>query len=69
MAAAQDQKPTTKKFGKGERTVPHSSQKASKYYPAEDVSAPKKVCRLLRITLNTLEADAIIGRPCSSLCY
>lgn len=45
MAAAQDQKPATKKFGKGERTVPHSSQKASKYYPAEDNSAPKKVCR------------------------
>jgi large subunit ribosomal protein L6e len=34
---------TTKKFGKGERSIPHSSQKASKYYPAEDVSAPKQV--------------------------
>jgi large subunit ribosomal protein L6e len=48
MAAAQDQKPATKKFGKGERTVPHSSQKASKYYPAEDNSAPKKVRKTLR---------------------
>jgi large subunit ribosomal protein L6e len=38
-----DQNPTTKKFGKGERSIPHPSQKASKYYPAEDVSAPKQV--------------------------
>ena len=35
--------PQTKKFGKGERTIPHPSQQASKYYPAEDESAPKKV--------------------------
>lgn len=33
----------TKKFGKGERTIPHSSQKAKKFYPAEDESKPKKV--------------------------
>jgi large subunit ribosomal protein L6e len=40
-----DAKPTTKKFGKGgERSIPHHSQKASKYYPAEDVAQPKKVC-------------------------
>jgi hypothetical protein len=37
-------KPTTKKYAKGERSIPHASQKASKYYPAEDVAAPKKVC-------------------------
>jgi large subunit ribosomal protein L6e len=35
--------PTTKKFGKGERSVPHHSVKASKYYPAEDEKKPKKV--------------------------
>jgi len=35
--------PTTKKFAKGERSIPHHSQKASKYYPATDVAAPKKV--------------------------
>jgi hypothetical protein len=35
--------PTTKKYAKGERSVPHHSQKASKYYPAEDVAQPKKV--------------------------
>ena len=33
----------TKKFGKGERTIPHHTQKAKKYYPAEDESRPKKV--------------------------
>lgn len=38
-----DTKPTTKKFSKGERSVPHHSQKASKFYPSEDVAVPKKV--------------------------
>lgn len=38
-----DTKPTTQKFSKGERSIPHHSQKASKYYPAEDVAVPKKV--------------------------
>jgi large subunit ribosomal protein L6e len=33
----------TKKFGKGERSIPHHSEKASKYYPADDVAQPKKV--------------------------
>lgn len=33
----------TKKFGKGQRTIPPPSQKAQKYYPAEDVRQPKKV--------------------------
>ncbi|KAL8826009.1 MAG: hypothetical protein Q9191_004062 [Dirinaria sp. TL-2023a] len=32
---------TTKKFGKGERQIP--SEKARKFYPAEDESRPKKV--------------------------
>jgi hypothetical protein len=41
---AQSIQPTTKKFGKGERLVPHHSQKAKKWYPAEDESQPKKVC-------------------------
>ena len=34
---------TTKKFGKGERKVPHPSTKARRYYPAEDEITPKKV--------------------------
>lgn len=43
-----DTKPTTQKFSKGERSIPHHSQKASKYYPAEDVVAPKKVRSQMR---------------------
>jgi large subunit ribosomal protein L6e len=35
--------PKTKKFGSSTRTVPHHSQKASKWYPAEDDATPKKV--------------------------
>lgn len=35
---------TTKKFGKGERTIP--TEKARKFYPAEDESKPKKVYSL-----------------------
>ena len=38
-----DTNPKTQKFSKGERSIPHHSQKASKYYPAEDVAVPKKV--------------------------
>jgi len=33
----------TKKFGKSERTVPHHTQKAKKFYPAEDEAKPRKV--------------------------
>ncbi|KAI9699015.1 MAG: hypothetical protein M1836_003204 [Candelina mexicana] len=36
-------KSTTKKVGKGEREIPHHSQKAKKWYPAEDENKPKKV--------------------------
>ncbi|KAF2248624.1 60S ribosomal protein L6-B [Trematosphaeria pertusa] len=43
-------KPTTKKFGKGERSIPHASQKASKYYPAEDVAVPRKARKSIRPT-------------------
>lgn len=35
--------PQTKKFQKGERTITPASQKASKYYPAEDEAQAKKV--------------------------
>jgi len=35
--------PQIKKFGKGERKVPHHSDKASKYYPAEEAPKPKTV--------------------------
>lgn len=33
----------TKPFGKTERLIPHKSQQAKKYYPAEDERIPKKV--------------------------
>lgn len=38
----------TKKFGKGQRTVPHPSQKAQKWYPVDDESQPKKVRKSVR---------------------
>lgn len=45
MAGASDKenKPQSKQFGKGKREVPHHSQKAPKYYPAEDQVIQKKV--------------------------
>jgi large subunit ribosomal protein L6e len=42
--------PTSKKFGKGQRSVPHPSEKASKYYPAEEDSQPKKARKSIRET-------------------
>ncbi len=33
----------TKKFSKGERHIPHASERAGKWYPAEDESKPKTV--------------------------
>ena len=33
----------TKKFGKSERSIPHHTQKAKKFYPAEDEAKQKKV--------------------------
>ncbi|KAF2838936.1 hypothetical protein M501DRAFT_1017017 [Patellaria atrata CBS 101060] len=47
-AQADKQAGTTKKFGKGERSIPHTSEKASKYYPAEDDSKPKTVRKNIR---------------------
>ncbi|KAF2655543.1 60S ribosomal protein L6-B [Lophiostoma macrostomum CBS 122681] len=43
-----DTAPKTKKFGKGERSIPHHSEKASKYYPADDVAQPKKARKSVR---------------------
>lgn len=41
-------KPTTKKFGKSTREVPASSEKAKKWYPADDDSEAKKVRKAVR---------------------
>jgi large subunit ribosomal protein L6e len=35
---------TKKTFGKSSREVPHHSNKAKKWYPAEDEVQSKKVC-------------------------
>ncbi|KAJ9626527.1 60S ribosomal protein L6 [Taxawa tesnikishii (nom. ined.)] len=43
-----EQQSTTKKFQKGEREIPHASQKAQKYYPAEDESQSKKARKSIR---------------------
>ncbi|KAI6372240.1 hypothetical protein MCOR25_003759 [Pyricularia grisea] len=40
--------PTQKQFGKASRTVPHHSQKASKWYPATDDNGPKAVRKAVR---------------------
>ena len=53
---AEKSAPKTKKFGKGERTVPHHTEKAKKYYPATDEAKPKKVC------LNTLHGLTHVTR-------
>lgn len=36
-------KPTSKKFGKSTREVPAPSERAQKWYPADDESKPKQV--------------------------
>ncbi len=41
----------TKKFGSGERKIPHHTEKAPKYYPAEDVAKPKTVCYYLQLRI------------------
>ena len=46
MSAKQDSTKAehkTKKFGKSDRSIPHHTQKAKKFYPAEDEVKPKKV--------------------------
>ena len=61
----------TKKFGKSERSVPHHTQKAKKFYPAEDEAKPKKVCEEVSVycrytasyktTTNGLRLIPVIG--------
>lgn len=42
----------TKEFGKSERSIPHHTQKAKKFYPAEDEAKPKKVREVFSIQCN-----------------
>uniref|UniRef100_A0A0D6R4S6 60S ribosomal protein L6 n=1 Tax=Araucaria cunninghamii TaxID=56994 RepID=A0A0D6R4S6_ARACU len=48
MSAAETKPAVTKKFGKGERSVPHSSQRAKKFYPAYDEKQQKKTRKTIR---------------------
>ncbi|KAL2212427.1 hypothetical protein CC79DRAFT_1364712 [Sarocladium strictum] len=41
-------KPQTKKFGKGSRDVPAATERAQKWYPADDDSQPKTVRKSVR---------------------
>ncbi|KAK0509505.1 hypothetical protein JMJ35_007899 [Cladonia borealis] len=52
----------TKKFGKSERNVPHHTQKAKKFYPAEDESKPKKVRKSIHAARprHTLQPGSIL---------
>lgn len=50
MSSADASSATTKKFGKGERTVPHHSQKASRFYPAYDEKQVKKARKSVKPT-------------------
>lgn len=40
--------PTSKKFGKSTRSVPHHSEKAAKWYPAYDEAQPRKIRKTIR---------------------
>ena len=47
MSAAKESTAVTKTFGAGKRVVPAVAQRASKWYPAEDLPVPKKVRLML----------------------
>ncbi|TVY50149.1 60S ribosomal protein [Lachnellula occidentalis] len=52
----------SKTFGKSTREVPHHSQKAKKWYPAEDEAVPKKVRKTIRASTprSTLTPGAVL---------
>lgn len=58
----------TKKFGKGEREVPHHTQKAKKFYPAEDESKPRKV-RLIHLETELLFTNKNLCGEAVMPCY
>lgn len=49
----------TKKFGKGERSIPHHTQKAKKFYPAEDEAKPKKVREAIQTGTYTKDCSLV----------
>ena len=50
----------TKKFGKSERSIPHHTQKAKKFYPAEDEAKPKKVCEVIITECKRESVDRLV---------
>ncbi|RMZ83888.1 hypothetical protein DV737_g1424, partial [Chaetothyriales sp. CBS 132003] len=50
MSAPKANVAVKKQFGKGERHVPHHSQKASKWYPAHTEPTPRKTRKAIRPT-------------------
>ena len=52
-----------KKFQGKDRTIPHHSQKASRWYPAEDTKAPRKV-RPLDLECYSLHLSQQNCAPC-----
>lgn len=56
----------TKKFGKGQRTVPKSEQKAQKWYPVDEEPQPKKVSTPLRDGYESRDVcPAMVSFDCS----
>ncbi len=55
MSGKEANQATKKKFGKSERSVPHHSEKASKWYPAHTDAAKRKVSQF-RTYVSTPEA-------------
>ena len=53
-----------KKFGKSERSIPHYTQKAKKFYPAEDEAKPKKVREAVPTQCKGMSIDMVV--PCCS---
>ena len=56
-----EQQPQTKKFQKGERVIPSATDKALKYYPAEDEQVNKKVRQHWRERYELERANATTG--------
>jgi hypothetical protein len=61
MSATLEAKSQKKTFGKSTREVPHHSQKAKKWYPAEDEVQAKKVGYILFLSRGSLGRQFVIA--------
>lgn len=50
----------TKKFGNSERSIPHHTQKAKLFYPAEDEAKPKKVREVILVHFKQASVHRIV---------